>query len=1168
MRIQNRMQTLARAAALIVLGIVTACSGGSGGDAANTGFAISGISVADGATWAINRAIEVRFNAPVNFASVNMGTINIAQVGGPPAVGTFSQDPADPRLIRFQPACPTQADFSDAGLQPSTSTTTVFYQLTILGASTGGATVQSVSGESLSQGQTRTFQTPSASQLSELFIDYVPEAPLPIDPDGTNSSYVELGLDPDQRVFFEDAVEPIEDFDAPLNLYSDVGSKVAIVVKLNQSVNPAPTNINPDTILLEYCNLNCDGPPALAVWEPIPHTVELVSNCTEGGSTIRVTPFGILPQGRNVRIVLTTELTDIVGQSNIVDVPVGAFRVATNPDGLADEVLEEFTVGAESPGSFEDSTSALPEPRAIWSGDRLEAAFAFDGTGGTNGVFDYVVNGTTVLDTDFSVITSSDSQLQQAVVNGRIDVRNLTINPGARLLLQGQSPCRILASGSITINGEIQISGANRFAVATLNTTNQPEIGASGNSGGGRGGAGSFLTTQSTPQGEPGYGAFQFAGGGGGGGESSFNPNGNDELRRPGGGGGGRLGKDALRPSGTTGTPNNGFTVANPVFAGGPLCPDQSLIGLDAEDGFKGWPLVTINPTATPSVTPSGNNGASHPGQQPLGGVRGPRPFVDTNENNDFWGTMVTVGGALIQGELAEPWAGAGGGGGGDAVNSISFPLNPFSPAGDEKGCGGGGGGGSLTILALGPITLGQAGRIVANGGAGGGGENSFTGGGVTHIGGGSGGGSGGHLIVQSATKIDFSACRSSLGGGLYALGGQGGAGAQDVGGWSAQGQSATHLDALPVNAYPSVDAPTAANHLEAPCMMSKGMGVTVYPTTNTRGNVSAAVYVPWHGNDPNTVVACAGGDGGPGIIQIHVPTLATDLVAPVTAGENFYKLIRPYPIGAPVNTINTIATWDRMLPTFGPRSMGQSKWIAMGLATTPAVGTDLDPVEFRFAGTDTTTGLVLKDVAPNEELVLELPPVATGVLDAEPTLPYVTPDFRTIVFSAAGLDELYITNPNLMRRFGLRLFQGSESELFEIASAVFLPSPDRIEATVTAGGQPLEGYVAGDSFEVIPRFFRVSTDGEVDALPASSSIKLEFQATSQTEQGTPVETVSDTGASPWVTDIEDLNSHPNAENFRFFRFRATFDILADLSPLSFTTPIPALDFLRVPFKF
>jgi len=507
------------------------------------------------------------------------------------------------------------------------------------------------------------------------------------------------------------------------------------------------------------------------------------------------------------------------------------------------------------------------------------------GPGGPGGNFDWKV-GTDIggppqrliLDTTYSVIVNESQTVQETVINGRVDVRNMWITANGVLDIQGPNSCVVLATGEIRIEGVILAKGGSNFGVSTLNTTNIREWGAVGGPGGGRGGTGNPRTNMSSEAGGPGFGAFDSVGRGGRGGESAYNPNfpndSNDEHRRPAGGGGGAFGHDFLRPLGIV-----------PGYANPNACPDQQVNGYDAEQGFAGY---------------SGAIGVITGSSPPRGGMPGPRPFMDNDRTNDFWGTMSTSSGVVIHGELQQPWAGTGGGGGGNAIVSNSFPTTPFDPTGDEKGAGGGGGGGSLALIARGAIIFGRDGRIDASGGTGGGGENS-AGGGITHIGGGSGGGSGGHVILQSSARIDFSICRTTTDppGGIYALGGQGGAGKDNLGG-STPGGHATppRFDALPPNSYPSATAPCGVV-----------AGSAGYAFTNTVGD-----------NDP-LVVICAGGDGGPGIIQLHVPTLEA-IFPPTSPGENIYKLIQPPPVqalppsGPPsYDRINRPVSWNRMLP-------------------------------------------------------------------------------------------------------------------------------------------------------------------------------------------------------------------------------------------------------------
>ncbi len=1121
----------------MLLGALPGCAGGGSG--ANAPFDLVEVSVQDGGVWQINRPIRLTFGGDVDFASVSLNTIHVARDGGAPATGEFSLEGS--RTVVFQPTCPALDDYSDAGLAPGG----VLYRLDVPGGTAGGPAVRSTDGAALSHSHSVRFLTPDSTDPGVLFLDPRPGPPAPVirsAPGVVDASYLEIGEDAGNRVYFEPRAVADADlgadvpagFAAGLNLYSDLSTHVALVIALDQPVNPSSANVSVDTVRLEYLD-------AAGAWRRLAHTVQLVANCSGSGARLRLTPTGILPQNHLVRAVLTQDFEDLVGQGNLVLLAVGTFLVATatDPGGSApgdggDEVLEEFSAGGDAPGSREDNRSPLLDPRATWGpGGMLRAGFAFDGTGGPGGDFDWQIGSdppappqTIVLDTTFAVITNAQQTAQAIVIGGRVDVRNLTIKANGTLIVQGPHPCRILVAGSARIDGTILVKGNSNLGVVTLGTANIPEPGAPGQAGGGRGGTGSYLTTQSTPAGQGGYGAFDTENGGGGGGESGFNPDVEPEgHRRAGGGGGGTFGRDLLRPSGIV----PGYTNPN-------SCPDQSLIGLDAEPGFRGAPTA---------------GGAFHPGQPPLGGPPGPRPFFDGDPANDFWGTMLTQAGVVVTGELPGPWAGAGGGAGGDSITAATFPPPFFDPNSDEKGSGGGGGGGSITILALGDIALGPAGRIDASGGVGGGGEDQFP---VRRIAGGSGGGSGGHVVLQTASRIDLSQCTSSTipPGGLYALGGQGGEGADARGGARGGTPTTLDLDALPPNSYPSASAP---------CRVANGQAG--YTFSNTVGD-----------GDPANVVICCGGDGGPGIVQLHAPTLA-DILPPAAVGESIFTVCKPPPIGsAPVSgvpalsRINTPSQWDQLLPIFGRRSQAISKWIPLGAAS---VSSDLtasapDPVQFSFSGTD-ASGVILTTGSGPAAKVAELPPILSGVLAGSPTPPYVAADLRTVVFDPTSPpigDDIYLRNTALLKRFVLRLTHGVATD-FEVASASYDAATHALRLTVDASGMPLAGFLPGDAVEVRPRFFRVITNGVPNSLPDSSQIVVEFQTTTENLQGDP-----DTGtASAWVQDITLLDPNTGANpDYRFLRFRISFDISANGAPLTFDTPIPSLDFFRVPFRF
>jgi len=1142
----RRAKLSRRTGALLALaGLFSACGGGGGGGST---FAVESFSVPNDAVWAINRPIEIVFSEPIDFATVNLTTISIRTLDGVPAIGAFVEDPARPNVVQFIPRCPTRDDFSDAGLTPSpTPQSRVEYTINVTPASGSSPSVRAVSGNVIRQGQPRDFITPLVDEpLDRLFLDVQIGPPQPIVRglggtaiDEARATRIQVGADPMNVLYFTNVagvgVLP-GGVELPLNLYSDPESRVCVFVEFNQPVSPRSANISPRRVGLEY---DADLDPGIEDWRTVETAVDLTANCVDGGATMSLQPVGILPQGRPLRVRISPEFQDLVGEVNPSNVGSFALMVTSVPNNAplptpelaADEVLESFDSSAEVMGSLEDPEAIFdePSPAAEWGGGKLEAGFSFDGTGGPGGNFDlHIPPGQTIIfNTTSSVFLGGPGGVQvtqQVAVNGVLDVRDLFIPAGSTLLVQGPNPARILATGNVIVDGNLLAEGSSNTGVVTLNTANVPEGGSAGQVGGGRGGKGSFLTTQSTPRGERGFGAFNQAGGGGEGGESAFNPNSTaSTARRPGGGGGGSLGPNIV---------NNTFVTP---------CRDNNIVGLDAEQGFAGA---------------MGARGALHPGAMPQGGLPGPTPFFDADTDNNFFGTRLTADGRVISGELPKPWAGAGGGGGGDALTGTSFPNPGFNSAADEKGSGGGGGGGSLRILALGDVSIGARGVISVNGGHGGGGENTN---GLNRIGGGSGGGSGGHLIIETVSQIDLSQVLGTLphfgentGGGnpmpildvgLLAAGGQGGAGMSNTGGaGNAQSRQFPCRDATP----------------DEPGVCTSG--------------------------GPGTVT-CAGGDGGPGLIQLHVLSLDSggpgtgDILAPVSGSlfevgflagstctgspvnRNAVKnngVVKPPPVGSPWATTiqaNNTVGWDQMLPSFGPVSRAQSRWISLGSASTQASSAIPEALDFFFDGTDPLTGFVRKTGTQVEEL--------TAVLNG--TVASIENGFRTAVLPEATItDDVYQRNASLFTGFTLRLAPlGGGSFDFPVAAATYDSVAGQFAVTVEGTGAVLAGFESA-AFVLIPNFFQVSTSGVTGFLPDSTTIQIEFQATEATLTGDPNETAG--VPSLWVTDIDDLDGNPD---WRFVRFRARFDIdaLGNVT-LDVQTPRPSLEFLKIPFLF
>ena len=182
-------------------------------------------------------------------------------------------------------------------------------------------------------------------------------------------------------------------------------------------------------------------------------------------------------------------------------------------DDGSDEILVPFSLRGTSAGSLED-TAIASASAAGWTGPRLAqtegvlaASFDFDGTGGPGGDFDwYIRTGETIfLNTSGDQIVggpNGEPFFTQPVFNGVVDVNDLVVEAGGRLVIQGPNTCTILATGCVTIRGEVSLDGGDNAGVGTLNTTNQPEEGARrARPAVAPVGAASFLTSQSTPQG-------------------------------------------------------------------------------------------------------------------------------------------------------------------------------------------------------------------------------------------------------------------------------------------------------------------------------------------------------------------------------------------------------------------------------------------------------------------------------------------------------------------------------------------------------------------------------------------------------------------------------------------------------------------------------------------
>ncbi len=687
--------------------LFAACSGGGGGSGGGGAFVLTGTNISNNQIWPLNRPIVFTFNHPVQASSANFASITFASLSAPGVTGSFFVDPcSDGSVLVFQPDCPSNAALDDGGFKPGG----INYTLTVL--SGGGANVlRDTGGKKLASGITITFKSPTVP-VDPAFFDVEPFGP----PVGSMTDLVSV---------------PLNTFTAPAE---------PILVKFDQPIDPRPSNLATPTGE-PVVQLQFEEPPASGTWLLVPSTLTLLSNCVPeldvaGGdpcpvsqsATVAVTPLGILPEGRQARILVKAGLDDIGGdQSTITDFVLDAFAIeaADPPPGEADAFDETFDDTA-----LEDATSPLlittpPAVLADWGDGVLRAAEPFPApalTGAQQFNLNVAVGQTIELDTTLDTLVGTDGNgapAQLTVVGGVVNLHNLTVGasatPGAaRILGTGPNPLVFNCTGNATIGfatggtiGEINVDGGFGLDVVQ-DSADQPDPGAEGNCGGGKGGDSSPDNSQSSQRGGAGTGAANLAGGGGRGGHSCFGTV--DPVNRRGAGGGG----------GSFGT----------------------LLGLVGNPG---------GPLGTDALTGSGAAG---------GGESGPGAFTNGLSTDDFFGRkLVSIIGppaitTIVAGELQTLRGGSGGGAGGDSVAGPTFPNPTFaSPGtiGDEKGGRGGGGGGLLVIRCAGTFTLNATGVLRARGGAGGDGESTVNNP-ANRVGGGGGGGSGGMIVIEALT--------------------------------------------------------------------------------------------------------------------------------------------------------------------------------------------------------------------------------------------------------------------------------------------------------------------------------------------------------------------------------------------------------------------------------
>jgi hypothetical protein len=565
-----------------------------------------------------------------------------------------------------------------------------------------------------------------------------------------------------------------------------------------------------------------------------------------------------------------------------------------------------------------------------------------------------------------------------------------------------------------------------------------------------------------------------------------WNPDIFKDMRRPGGGGGGRFAKDW----------GPGLTTVAPL-------------SLDAAAGNDG------NVQSIGAVT----------GLRPSrGGRPGDGPFIDARSDNDFLGIRpIVVDGQLtelVRGELPRLWAGYGGGGGGNAGQAFPNPRWNFNS--DEKGGGGGGAGGGLHVKALGRIVFGPQGRILANGARGATGENT---GFLDHVGGTGGSGSGGHVVLESATKVDFTNDGTQIGGPV-----------QDF-----------------VLACGQPRRAGNTNDVDACCRMNSN-----------------------------------GGAGGGGVIQIHVPgsvappadDLSADIVVPsaALALPNVLDGVTSPPAYRLIPTFGKQSKARSDWITIGGADENPTPGVPPGLVRFLFEGIETSGPD---AGKIRRNGAFVADLLPLVESLDLATSASVRLLPEGFSVEFRGSALDAIRAGSTGgiSNDIYLRTPALLTHCAVRLFVAqspSNAEDFEVVAASYdegAPAlgDEILLVRVTSERGRLDQFnsppVGTTALRLMPRFFQVSTEGAPpNFLPPSAFVRLRFQAARDNGVGAPDEANPLTDP-PWTSDISLFNQLPPGE-LQFFRFEVEFDLDALDEGVDQDTRAISLEFLKIPFVF
>ena len=1135
-------------------------------------FSVVSVNILEGETWALNRPIQIKFNHAIDFSSVSLQAVSFRSTDllGAPVTGQFEIDPTDDTTLLFNPACPTNEAQDNGAFVPGG----VHYVLEIPIATESVSVLRDTDGRLLSFGLQRSFITPPASQP---FLDLVPGAPVVVDP-ATDVS-----------------------FPPGVNFWAN--NEGDISVRFNQSIDARSTNLNSDRLLVLYSNdeIGEAGENDYDSTNKVPGEWVLIENCSNDGSLVEFHITGVMPINRNLTIKMTPSFTDIVGQSNSATTTLATYQVPRLSDVYganigtwldANETVDEFTDSFDNQ-NYLDLDQELPLPLATVSEGFVAASFDYPGTYVSEDK-NFYIDDTAPRDiyTDSSTAFADSDSNVHIPQSGVLNVHDFTIDSGATLRGRGVNPLVIYATGTVTINGEINVSGNNAVWPSGLNSPQFIEGGALGECGGGQGGDASQIGLAETPRAESGDGPFGVEGIGGQGGEGIFNGRtattglaGQTARSAAGGGGGGFAlteNQSVLWPSWKTAgnwAPSY-FTYAGPdhkisrhsaaVGVNGIFGSEAGIRGVSAgtflpggwgvgipfgmedamQDSFVTEDISTTNapdydPPWTSGATPPFNFG--HPTQGADPGAGGQAIFANDNDlTNDFYGTRLMIDGSVRQGELLAPWAGSGGGGSGD-----SMMINVWDADGD-------GDPGNDAVESFYPVV-----PFARN-------QGSTGNGWYVYQKGAGGGGGGGQLIIMSIGMIVIgNNAEIKANGGIgysgesltYTDQGVSGSGGGSGGHIILHSSAGVDLSAVSIG--------SASSSAEIGNLTDNGV---VQAFGGRRGQCGGEWTSPSSLGGTGTYAFGRGGAGANGVIQIHVPDPEEDIIWHPSAAVGIAAYFAETPLTETstdrVEEILAYVSFPQsyaLIPFYSASSMVASEWIDTGMAELRLQNPNAYPdwangnaELMRFAGIDTVDGKV--DRQGNQQRVGQLSPIVGGPVDnVEIDLYEMTvPDASTVF----GSQTQFLRLPELLLGYDIYP-NASGSSAFEIVDVVYNNVEDKITfRTPNSDGGMIFVINPGGNWSIVPKFFRIDANGVKNKLPSSSDIYFQFQGADESAPGTNIPGTPFGGSNAWTSDLSLL------EGKRFLRYRIRFDADAQNSGIDLSTPLTVISYIKIPYVF